>query len=249
MDEYLKNYDSFTESRVYKFMLGDGGIGDLMKFFMFVLHECIAKKYKIYYLITGSPLEKYVLLNNNSFYILQSNINNIGKYKIVTPIDYYNMFRYDKLTIPTSDIFTFSYTIINNVSLLLPTQNNYVSIHIRLGDKFLETDKAFVLCKEDDRGFNEEKTSDYIVNNSDKNIIFFSDNNALKLKMKEKHENIIIFNSKIGHTSLQNTNEEQIIDTITEFYILLQSEEIAVNTDSGFSIMASKFNNVPLFLL
>ena len=246
MEEYLKKYNNFTESRVYRFRWGEGGIGDCTKFFMFLLYECIEKNYKIYYLITNSRLEKYLLLKNNSFYITQNNLHKIGNYTIVTPGDYYNSFDYDKLIIPTSNIFTFSNIIINNVSRLLRIQMEYISIHIRLGDKFLETDKRYVICKNDNRGFNEEKTSNYILNNSYKNIILFSDNNALKVKLKKKHENIIILNSKIGHTSFKNTSEQQVIDTITEFYILTQSNEIIVNTESGFSIMASKFNHVPL---
>ena len=34
MDSYISNYDSFTKKMVYDFKLGDGGIGDCIKFFM-----------------------------------------------------------------------------------------------------------------------------------------------------------------------------------------------------------------------
>ena len=64
--------------------------------------------------------------------------------------------------------------------------------------------------------------------------------------MKEKYPKIIILNSKIGHTSLKNTKEKQIIDTITEFYIMTQSEKIIAASNSGFSLIASKFRKIPL---
>lgn len=78
-------------------------------------------------------------------------------------------------------------------------------------------------------------------------IFFFCcDNNNYKLKLKEKYSNIIITNCDIGHTSLTNTTAKQILDGITEFYILTNSKIIFAASYSGFSIMASKFNKILL---
>ena len=86
--------------------------------------------------------------------------------------------------------------------LFLNNDQNYISIHLRLGDKFLETDKVFVLCKEDVRTYNEEKLFELIEINYNKNILFFCDNNNYKLKIKTKYDKIIITDYDIGHTSL-----------------------------------------------
>jgi hypothetical protein len=115
-----------------------------------------------------------------------------------------------------------------------------------MGDKYLETDKYFVLCREDERTYNENKIFNFIEENHDKNIIFFCDNKNYKLMLKEKYNNIIVLNSDIGHTSLLNTTEKQTLDAITELYIMTNSQEIYCASNSGFSIIASKFKNIPL---
>ena len=84
----------------------------------------------------------------------------------------------------------------------------------------------------------------FIEDNSDKNIIFFCDNNNQKLKIKNKYKNIIITNSQIGHTSFSNTTNKQVLDTITELYLLSNSQLIYAVSESGFSKTASEFKNI-----
>ena len=113
-----------------------------------------------------------------------------------------------------------------------------------MGDKYLETPQNYIGCTHDSRIFSEEKIDEFI--NQSKNHIFFCcDNNSYKLKMKERYD-ILITNCNIGHTSLSNTTDSQVLDAITEFYILTNSTMIYAASYSGFSIMASKFNNIPL---
>ena len=131
-------------------------------------------------------------------------------------------------------------------TLFLNNDQNYISIHLRLGDKFLETDKSFVLCKEDVRPYNEEKLFGFIKQNYNKNILFFCDNNNYKLKIKAQYNKIIITDYDIGHTSLSNTTSIQVLNTITDFYLLSNSEQIYMASFSGFPIMASKFKNIPI---
>lgn len=99
----------------------------------------------------------------------------------------------------------------------------YISIHLRLGDKFLETDKRFVQFKRDKRSYSEENIYNFIENNNDKNIIFFCDNYNYKSKIKKKYKKVIITGAEIGHTSLYNTTNKQVLDAVTEFYILSNS--------------------------
>jgi hypothetical protein len=263
MDEYIKNYDNktFNKKIVYNFQLGHGGIGDCIKFFMYALQLCIKHNYRLYYLINNIQIEKYLKLKYEKMYITHEDItqdasddvNDINtftnitnnRYNIIGPQLFYSVFNYESININIQDVFNFSDEIINNSNILLQT-DNYISLHLRMGDKYLETDKYFVLCKEDERTYNENKIFNFIEENRDKNIIFFCDNKNCKLMLKEKYNNIIVLNSEIGHTSLSNTTEKQTLDAITELYIMTNSEEIYSASNSGFSIIASKFKNIPL---
>ena len=277
----MKNYDLFDKKIVYNFNMGNGGIGDCIKFFMAILELCIRYKYKLYYQINNIPLEKYLRLKHAKMYISKEkmhgsaarmlrqsvrssviynirkinsvtelqHINNINYY-IVVPEIFYSAFNYDSIGISIKDVFDFTDVVKSNSYSLLPSNiSTYISLHLRLGDKYLETAKRFVIGSNDLRNYPEivqKKLYDFIEENSNKNIIFFSDNNEYKKKLKEKYNNIVITNCNIGHTGLSNTTDKQTLDAITEFYLMTKSEKIYCVTHSGFSIVASKFNNIPL---
>lgn len=246
MELYMSDYDFFTDKLVYNFDLGDGGIGDCIKFFMMILESCIKNKTRLYYLKNNIEIEKYIKLRYDNMYVEKKQIKEFDSVTVVKPYMYYDMINYD-WNIDVKDVFYFSEDVKINSRLLFPLDiPNYVSIHLRLGDKHLETDKEYVLVKEDERFFSEEKIYKFIEQNSDKNIFFCCDNNSYKQKIKEKYKNIIITNCDIGHTSLSNTTNKQILDGVTEFYILTNSEMIYGASTSGFSFIASKFNNIPL---
>ncbi len=244
MENYIKNFKKYDKISVYDFQLGDGGIGDYLKFYMIILEKCIRNNIKLYHKINNIEIEKYIKLKHDFFYISADEISNLKNFTIEKPYHYYNQDSYDH-DILLNEIFYFDNLVKTNVQNILSSlPNNYISIHLRLGDKFLETDKKFVLCKNETRDFSKEKLYKFIEDNSDKNILFFSDNNRWKLEIKNKYKNIIISNSQIGHTSLSNTTNIQILDSITDFYILSNSQLIYAASSSGFSKMASKFNNI-----
>ena len=85
--------------------------------------------------------------------------------------------------------------------------------------------------------------------NNDKYIFFCCDNNTFRQKIKEKYNNVIISNGDIGHTSYKIISNKQILDTITEFYILTKSKKIIGASQSGFSIISAYFNNIPYIKL
>jgi hypothetical protein len=166
----------------------------------------------------------------------------ISNAEIVVPNMFYSSI-HTNFTIKINEVFYFTDEVKENSKKIFLYDKPYVSIHLRLGDKYLETDPEYILCKDNTRDFSEENIYKFIENNE--NIFFCCDNNSYKLKIKEKYPNIIITNCKIGHTSLNNTTNEQILDAITEFYILTNSQMIYGASYSGFSIVASKFNNIP----
>jgi hypothetical protein len=235
MEQYIANFDSFEKALVYDFNVGSGGIGDCLKFFMFILESCIKTNTRLYYKRNHIAIEKFIKLKYDKMYL-----SDYCGVEVVNPFMYYTTVVYNT-TIPIRDVFYFSEEVTNNC--ILPI-TNYISVHVRLGDKYLETDKDFVVCKEDVREFSEEKMYKFIEENE--NIFFCCDNKDYKLKIKEKYNHVFITECDIGHTSLSNTTEKQVLDGITEFYIMTNSKMIYAASLSGFPIVASKFNNIPL---
>jgi len=234
METYINEFESYNKKMVYHFTIGDGGIGDYIKYFMFILEECMKTKTRFYLKRNNIELEKYIQLNHTQMYT-----DCIDSY--VTPQHFYSS--YTNFSIPIKDVFHFTKEVKKNSSILFPHNIPYMSIHVRMGDAFLETEKKYVYCHNDVRQFSEEKLSELIEMNSTKNIFLCSDN-SYKLKIKEKYPFLMITNCDIGHTSFSNTTKKQVLDAVTEFYILTNSEMI-YGTRSGFSQMASKFNNIP----
>ena len=247
MDNYIKNFDLFKNSIVYNFNLGNGGIGDCIKFFMIALESCIKSNTRLYYKINNIEIEKYIKLKYDKMYINENTIKQLEYVEQVSPIMYYSNCYYD-YSIDIKDVFYFTDDVIINCNKLFPSEiTSYISIHLRLGDKYLELeDKRNVQCVNDARQYSEEKIYKFIEENCNKNIFFCCDNNTYKLKIKEKYNNIIITKCDIGHTCFSTTSKQQVLDAITEFYILTNSELIYGASNSGFSIVASKFNNIPL---
>ena len=244
MENYIERCNDYDKSIVYNFKLGYGGIGDYLKFFMIILEHCIDNNIKIYHTKNTTEIQKYIKLKYDSMYINQNEISKLEHVTIKTPSDYYDIGDYNG-NINLNEVFCFDNIVktnVNNILTCIPT--NYISIHLRLGDKFLETEKKFVVCKNDTRDFSEEKICKFIEDNDDKKIIFFCDNNNYRLKIKNKFKNIMITNSEIGHTSLSNTTNKQFLDSITDFYILSNSQLIYGASRSGFSKIAAQFNNV-----
>lgn len=48
MEDYINNFNNFDKIIVYDFKLGDGGIGDYLKFFMIILTKCMDNNTKFY---------------------------------------------------------------------------------------------------------------------------------------------------------------------------------------------------------
>ena len=262
--KYIDKYDTFSKKIVYVFNLGDGGIGDYTKFFLHTLDLCIKYSIRLYVLKSDMILHKFLKLKYEKMYTVES--SNIYPQDIstlqsdilyaVTPYMFYN--QDINLIVPLSSMFYFTDDILKNIPNCI---NNHklnesdqprglevkdnISIHLRLGDSFLETDPDYVLCKTCTRKYNESDLFKFIENNTDKNIMFFCDNMTFKLKVKSKYDFIKITTCPIGHTSLSNTTEQQVLDGVTEFYLLAHSDAIYYASNSGFSLMASKFNDIP----
>lgn len=251
MEAYISKYDSLEKTIIFHFYTGIGGIGDLLKYFLYVLNICIEYDIKLQ-LLTDSLVDNFLKLkyekmyatSDNPVYVEASDIPNIqpGIIYMITPDKLYNTeYIYYRLVCP-SEVFDFT----NQVKTHINMDPNYISIHLRLGDKHLDTDKSWVLCKNDERQYDSEKLFNFIEANRDKNILFLCDSDSYKKQIKAKYDFITTINNPIGHTSLGNTTTEQVFNTVVEFYLLSKSQHTYTASESGFSMMASKFYNTPL---
>jgi len=253
MEDYLQAYDTYERTLVYSFPRGVGGVGDLVKFFMILLLMCMEYKIKLKYCIHGTVIEQYLKLRHEKMYIHHDELHTVqnishvdeiaktvpGIIYMVGPTILYHVDKiFDKITIPLSTVFMFS-------DEILSKDDKYVSIHLRLGDKFLETDPAFIQCITDVRTFDETVLFQFIENCRHK-IMFFCDNRSYKEKVKKLYPKITITDYDIGHTSHSNTTDIQIRNTIREFYLLSKSRRIYMGSYSGFPVMAGKMNMIPV---
>jgi hypothetical protein len=262
MENYLNSYESFNRHIIYDFNVGDGGIGDYIKFFIYAITLCMKHNLKICYKVNNVPIEKCLKLKHKFMYIQESSINkkrclvmknenfhDLKQFNIVKPWIFYEKFSNDCIiNFNASDIFYFSDEVICNVNNIISLKDDYISFHVRLGDKFLETDKSFINPNnlEDKRAFSEETFFKCLKNNAEKNVLLFCDNNEYKNYVCKKFNNVSITSGQIGHTDFKNTTEKQFLDTITEFYILCNSSVIYAVSNSGFPFIASLFCNATL---
>jgi hypothetical protein len=257
MEEYVINRKKYTKNVVFLIPYFQGGIGDLIKFFTCLVQLCIEHKIKIHYYLTNLAVNKFLLLKHPELYLSNintqpinlSDINDLNiisddKYYIVQPHLMYKIIDYSKLYLKGSDIFYFSKEVIERSKTF--KLENYISIHVRLGDKYLEIPAHLIQCITDVRPYDEDKISKCIEKNINTNIVLFCDNLQYKQKMKEKYPFIHLTDFKIGHTALPSTTDENTIDTLAEFYLLSKSQKIFIANESGFPVMSSKFYNIPL---
>ena len=252
MEGYIDKFNQFEKCVVYDFWLGNGGIGDCIKFFMLFLDTCIKQNARLYYKKNNIPIEKYIKLKHEQMYLTQEELGQMQNITVVTPNMYYHVQDQYTYSIKVNEVFYFTEQVLDNSAKLLrlpENVTNYMSIHLRLGDKYLETDPCFVLCHHDSRFFNEEKICQFIEQHPNEAIFFCCDNKSFKLKLKGRFNNLLVSTCAIGHTSLSNTTEQQILDAVSEMHILSNSTQLYCGSLSGFSLVAAKFQNIPLFNL
>jgi hypothetical protein len=271
MDNYIKNYDTYQATIVYQHERHDGGVGDYMRFFMNALYLSMQFGYRMTCMKNENGIQKYIRMKYPQMYITKEEIgdtwsyglNNIERlyeiksvsqltptHHIIGPGFFYNPNIHYPITQPYRDVFFFSDDVIQNSAVLLPdVVQPYISIHLRLGDRYLETDQEYVVSKLDSRSYNEQRLFECIEEHADQTILFFCDNHSYKQKIKEKYSHVIITTCPIGHTSLSNTTPTQILDGITELYIMTNSTKIYSASWSGFSHVAAKYHNIPLIKL
>jgi len=266
IQDYYLNWETYYQTKAIFLFNRNGGIGDLLKFFMKSLNFCIKHRIRLFIDSNDDPIRDYIRLRFNKMYIDSSKIQNkqfirsldellskSSNYKLITPSAMYsghqmNIRCHTYLDLEKiNDVFYFTEEVKAHSQVITNNIKDYVSIHIRLGDKKMSEENESKLTN-DTRFIVEEKIENCIKKYENSNIPVFlcCDNNAFKQKFKLKFDFINIAQTKIGHTGLMTTSKSQHLDAVSEFYILSNSKKIYMGTYSGFSIVASKFNNVPI---
>ena len=258
-----KNMTLIKKEIIYVYeKVKNGGLGDFFKYLIFLLNFCIRHNIK-FKLIIDHPIKDYIKFKHPQMIMDKSNypkgVHHVANFdeikasknKYFTVCDNimykYNVYQNLK-KIKLRDLFTFS-DAVNKKAKSYTQDKEYSSIHLRLGDKFIENDKNYVKCKNDQRTFDENKLYDYIEHHKNDMMYFFCDNDPYRQKIKKMFNFINITNLKIRHISLTDTTDDECFNAVVEFAIMTNSKLIVAVSRSGFSILAASFNNVPLITL
>lgn len=254
---------------IHTYNYGDGGIGDFLRsvfayfvfckknnisYYLYIQHHpfkyCFNKQNipKEYLINLQSLINIAGTYNNDTLEILKLLINNKDKNFIIRS-NVFNFISFDELKKERLEFIKFleiSDLIKNNIKLLLKNIEDYSIIHVRCGDKHMNN----INIQSDSRINLSDKIIEDIIKVKyllkTNNVIFLTDSESLKNKIKENIENIIILNSKIYHTSLPG-NDDGIIDSFTEFLIMGYSKNNIVFSNSGFSFWSSFIFDVPIY--
>jgi hypothetical protein len=124
-------------------------------------------------------------------------------------------------------------------------EDEFIVIHLRLGDKFIHTDTF----DENIYSLYYNKINDFVNGDTSVKYVLLSDSSAIASKL---HQNIVELeywsNNKIHLGDLINTRDTSVLDTLTDFFILSRSREILTN-GSGFSTIASLIFNIPCHII
>jgi len=268
VNSYFSTILEKQKKLLFRFPLTNGGIGDMIKFFICALDIAIRYDLRICFLKSDNPITKYLLPKCQHIYVSEedlqgcsilpiSNHNQIEEMiknsdnttvLVAAPVIFYDIPFYnivDKYNI--SEIFKFS----NDIYEMKKDHNiseEYVSVHIRRGDKHIETSSSVKQVPHDSRPFDQTNFENMVNNlfNDNKSVMLFSDSMVFKKLMSKKFDKLQCLDLKIGHTTWTNTSDEQIKNTVFEFYILCNSIKIVANCVSGFSKMASAINKIDI---
>jgi len=137
---------------------------------------------------------------------------------------------------------------LNNVynGLCISSNENYNCIHIRFGDKFLNSNDIDMTII-----YSIYTTIQNIIceNNGTKLVLIADSNNMAKEIIKQNPELLYWDNQKIHFGCLYNYTEEAILDTLTDIFILSKSRKIYTiniceNYFTTFSPLISKLYNI-----
>jgi hypothetical protein len=192
-------------------------------------------------------------IKNKKIYYLKSNA--IG-FESNEKINIIRNEYFKNILIPSQKVNNFINNIYSKYNLI---DNNYISIHIRCGDKNMTNNNNDV--NNYDNRINLENNDIYTFYNNIINkfykkygsnlpLVIHSDSATFKTKIKEINNKCIILDLDIKHIAenIGINNENSFVSTVGEFYIISKAKKIYLpNVYSGFSHIASIIEGKELF--
>jgi len=250
----------------------EGGYGDFIRSLLAVFVYCKENniEHKLYIpthpmkecfeCITNElnyPIKSYIDCNNN-FLVNKLNKCKDSNYSVIIRSNKFDFISFDLLKKYTCEFKKFiklSDSVKQRIIHLNNQINNveYVSIHIRCGDKFMECNSQ---CIYNDVRINPsqnilfkklEATIDHLKTNYNLPICIFTDVKSLKDKICSQYK-LIGFNTEIHHTASTSNKEAAFIDSVAEFELLGKSKVIVKFTNTGFAFWSAFINDVPLYI-
>jgi hypothetical protein len=237
-----------------------GGIGDMIKYMMYFIEKfdklCQTSEDK-FCINIEHPIKNYLIFKNDNINYSKYNRKEYDQI-LYTTTNFFN--EYNDLDIETINFykyFNFTDEIYKKYNEIKPN-NNYETIHIRLGDKYLEnTNRIGPLCNDDDRIKNKDENYYFdiigkIISESKNDVILLSDNKNFKNNCKNKFNQLIINDINIIHTGNRYEDgtdyNKELIMTLSEFLLISNSSKVHALTYSGFSIIAHKILSISQFI-
>ena len=146
---------------------------------------------------------------------------------------------------PSEEMELYINNVLDSIGL---TKNCYSIIHIRSGDSYLNSGNKIFQEKYLNIIFND--LFNLIYSNTDINYLLISDNNEIKILLKNKFPNLNVLFINITHLGEGNVlDKNKIKDTLLDFYLMSHSNSIDSFTSyihgSGFSYWCAKTYDIP----
>lgn len=247
-----------------------GGYGDFIRSYLAIFVYCKLNGIDIYLYIPDHPLNRcFKCITNYLNYPIKTFIDchsshlvweleqcKNPNYNVIIYSNKFDFIPFDTLKTYVDEFksnVVLSDTVINKINLLYNIE--YVSLHIRFGDKFMECNSQ---CIHDDIRVDPsnksvlhkklESSIMFLKNNfPELSICLFTDVQSMKEKLCKEY-NLISFNTEIHHTASISNKENAFVDSVVEFELLGKSKAIVKFSNTGFAFWSAFINQTPLFI-
>lgn len=251
---------------IHTYHYGDGGLGDMLRsmFAYFVFCKKNDIEYKIFFDSNG-PFEscfessegvekvdyKFLNIGSKSTQETHNFLKVCKEHKdknFLVRSNIFDFVSFDDLRLFKSEFLNFlkpTEAVKDRINDNRLENQNFSSIHIRCGDKFMSSVNIASDSRLDPSSEETIQLIDETIEFLDfDNVTIFTDNEYIKSKYPYR---VNLLNSKIQHTALKTNYKFSYIDTVAEFFIMGLSEKIVSLSNSGFSFWSAFLHDKPLY--
>jgi len=270
---YVASYDSLTRTATLRIDFYDGGLADIIKFTLLMVDRCMSLG--IRFMLTmrpAVPVYRFLLLRFPEMVVTEYVPNSPdtyagtlealrglpeGAHVTIMPYTMYGDFGDGEahvksmlgLRIPGRVLFEFSPEVISLGDSIIAERlggRDYVGLHVRLGDRFLEMRKSDIIAEHDVREWDEQAVIGILCGHwREERVLLCCDNRGLRDSLEIDFPQVRSSGLEIGHVTYPSTLPHVARNAVVEFYLLSMARCIAYASVSGFAVMAAQFSGVP----